>query len=546
MSDPGSGGPTARPVLACLRASGAGPYITIAVAFLASRALIPWLGVTFAYQERLHTLWQVMDVVLLRDHPLRTLWHMHAQPPLFNALIALVLQLPADDLGAAFALIYSVVTLAGLLGFYTVAVDLLGRRSIALAITLVLAISPATILYERTLMYEGLVTWILVIGFACLWQHLVHGRRWFGFAALSAFAAVVLIRAAFHPIWLLAIVALMLAARPSAWRATLAGATLPVLLVAGVVVKNEVLFARLGLSSWMGMSLFAQASSFLPPELRASLIRRGKLSPAAALPSFSPPAEYLPLYGPMPHYDDPVLDNVEKADGNPNYNHIVYALMAPLMTRDALVVLRACPLGCARAIVTGFYHFTRPTTDFKYLEANLRQIALWDRIYSVAVWGQPAALFGSAVEPLRPQHVLLQVGYLTVAQLAATAWIFVALAWRGLRHRFRRGDGRMFWLLGATLTIMYVTAVTNIFDTYETNRSRSMVEPLIFLVLICAFAGRGGHGSQERAAAGASRHPLSATASSISSTTTCMAITPGQPASRHSAAGAMPPSAPPT
>lgn len=190
MHGSGSGNLTEQSSLVRLRVSRVAPYITIVVVFLLSRLLFSGLGVAFSYEPLLHGLWQIMDVALLRDQPLQTLWYMHAQPPLFNALIALALQLSGDNPDAAFASIYSGLTLAGLFGFYSVAMDLLKRKWIALGVTLVVATSSATILYERALMYEGLVTWLLALGFACLWQHLVYGLTVVLLAVIGAWSTL--------------------------------------------------------------------------------------------------------------------------------------------------------------------------------------------------------------------------------------------------------------------------------------------------------------------------------------------------------------------
>lgn len=90
-------------------------------------------------------------------------------------------------------------TLAGLLAFHALARDLSGRPRLALGLTLLLAVSPATILYENKLYYEGVVAWWAVCGFALLGRHLRHGGLGTGIAAFATFVAVVLTRAAFHP-----------------------------------------------------------------------------------------------------------------------------------------------------------------------------------------------------------------------------------------------------------------------------------------------------------------------------------------------------------
>ena len=68
-------------------------WAAIVFMLLVRAILIARYGVTFEISD---TLWQLLDADVLRADPVRSLYFLHAQPPLFNALYAVSLQLPAS------------------------------------------------------------------------------------------------------------------------------------------------------------------------------------------------------------------------------------------------------------------------------------------------------------------------------------------------------------------------------------------------------------------------------------------------------------------
>ncbi len=68
-------------------------WAAIAFMVLVRAVLIARYGVTFEISDKL---WQLLDADVLRTDAVRSLYFLHAQPPLFNALYAASLQLPAS------------------------------------------------------------------------------------------------------------------------------------------------------------------------------------------------------------------------------------------------------------------------------------------------------------------------------------------------------------------------------------------------------------------------------------------------------------------
>ncbi len=50
---------------------------------------------SFLDGTRATDMWQLLDVRLLKDHLIQSVWYLNSQPPLFNLYAGLVLHLPA-------------------------------------------------------------------------------------------------------------------------------------------------------------------------------------------------------------------------------------------------------------------------------------------------------------------------------------------------------------------------------------------------------------------------------------------------------------------
>lgn len=457
--------------------------VTLLIAFGASRLAYAFCGVEFRMNALLTFWMQVLDVRQLRDNLAEAIWYLHGQPPLYNIVIGAVLRAPEQAQPAIFTVLYSAVALTGILCFHRAALEISGHRLLSWCVALLLIISPATILYERAPYYEGLVSWLLVVGFYLLWRFLTRDHIITGAAAFLVFASVVLIRSAFHPVWLVAMVAIVVAARPARWRRVLAASAVGLALVGAVMLKNQIVFGQIGLSSWMSNSLLQQAGDPIPLEQREALVRQGAISRYGALRSFSPPDELRRIHGNVPITGIAVLDDEFKSNGSPNYNNIIYSIIQNQILSDALYMMVHFPNYYLDQTVRAFVIYFRPSTDYKYVEDNLRLIARWDRIYSLVVDGQPAALFGSTQDKTRPKHSLFEVGYFTLVEVL-TVLVGTLVLGRDIIRRRRTDPARAGWLLAVGTTVLFISVIDNLFDTGETNRARFMVEPLIYLSVI--------------------------------------------------------------
>lgn len=463
----------------------------VVLLFVASRLLYKLAGVQFDASNLLHFM-QILDLRQLHDDLWRSLWYLHAQPPLFNLLIGGVMNSVGEAaFNAWMGAVYSLVGLAGAVCFFLLSLNLFQRRWLAWVLTAFLILPPTSILYENKLYYEGLVAPLLICGFHAFHQHLARRSLAMGLLAFSIFAAVVLLRTAFHPAWLLLLVAATALAGRDVFKRTAAAAVLPCLLVAALLVKNAVVFGAPGFSSWLGSNMARMTVETLPAELRADMIKSGRLSPLSGIDVFDKPERYIAVLGAAPPTGVPVLDQMSKAVGGyPNYNAEVFLRVNPVLAKDSRQALLAYPQGFLKRVGTAYYHFNRPPSEFKGLESNVAHIAQPDRFYNLLMQGQPAAAWGLSTDPARPASPLLQMGLFKLAgffaAIGACLW-FARRAVSGLRRPLAPG-----WCFGVALaaTVAYAMLVTNVLDVWENNRARYMIDPLMTLVVVAFLCWR--------------------------------------------------------
>jgi hypothetical protein len=454
--------------------------IIIVGVFCLARLACWALGVGFD-ADNLGTWWQIADVELLRSRLWPTIWALHSQPPLFNLLIGAALR-AGDGFLVVMAGVYGLVCLIGILCLHALARGVSGSRWVALALALWFCVSPDVLLFNEKLFYDGLVPWLLCAGFWGVWAGMKGGRMGaavFGFAML---AAVVLLRSMFHPLWLVATVGL--AVWLSGWRWRLLAAALPGLAaVALVLAKNLVVFGFLGLSSWAPLNLVGVTVEKLPSDERAALVASGALSPLSAFNAFGPIERLQAALPPLVPTGEPSLDNTEKANGQPNMNHAAMLAASRLRAGDAIAALRADPANYGAVLLMSLYTFHRPPNEFRDVRRNLAHIEDWARLANATIGLQPAAWYGSSLDPDRPADLLLQVSYgallITLLVLAAGC----RLAGPVLRSVWRRQalPAETVALVLMVWTGAFVFLVSSMLDVLENNRARYTIAPLLTL-----------------------------------------------------------------
>lgn len=456
--------------------------------FAISRVLYKAAGIQFDSSNLRHFM-QILDLHELQTHFWTSINHLHAQPPLFNMLVGGMLILVGEaGFDAGMGAVYMAVGLAGVVCFFLLTLRLFGSRRLSWLLTAVLILAPTSILYENKLYYEGLVAPLLICGFFCFHDFLASRKAGMGVLAFALFAVVVLLRTAFHPAWLLLLAGLPLLMGRAALGATLRVAAIPCLVVGALLLKNFLMFGAPGFSSWLGSNMARMTVETLPADLRADMLRRGQLSPLSSIDVFEKPERYIALLGETPPTGVVVLDQMKKQVGGfPNYNAEVFLRANPVLAKDSRQALLAYPQGFLKRVGTAFYHFNRPPSEFKGLEANVVHIAQPDRFYNLLVQGQPVALWGLSSDPARPASPLLQMGIVKLLAFGAAIVASGYFGWQALNVRRRRLATTECFLVCLAATVAYAMLITNVLDVWENNRARYMIDPLMTLLIVAFF-----------------------------------------------------------
>jgi hypothetical protein len=456
------------------------PLGTLLVGFIASRLIAAAYGFRFDTYP-LGNFWQYIDPPLLRDRLLESLWYLHSQPPLFNLLLGLVLKLPLSAAGI-FAAIYHAIGLALSLTMYALMRRLGAADWTAAGVTLLFIVSPPALYFEHFLFSEYPTGLLLSAAALALHRFLTTQRRRDGWLAFGLMAITIYTRSLFQLPWLLAIAAWL------AWRATPAGrravavaATPAVALTAALYLKNFLLFGALSTSSWFGMNLMSEVEFAWPQSERRAIVERGEVGPIFSVPAFSRVADYSGVMTLPPTTGIAVLDRETITSGAPNYNHAVYAMVAPLYARDALHVLASNPARYLHAVAAAASLFFRPASDYEYFKGFRRRLPTWDALYRVGVYGQLTAtgpgVPGSEGFPLAIS--VPSIGWFILLATPLLLWLGI----RRLRAAARSGDGAAAGTLAFIVgTIVYVVLVATMLNIGENQRYRFMIEPLLFVL----------------------------------------------------------------
>jgi len=420
--------------------------------------------------------WQNIPTDLLRDHPIQSLWFLHAQPPLWNALGAVMLalfdgaQLPALQalhilLGAATAALC-----------YVLAARITGSRGWGIAAGSLVALHPALLLYEAYALYTTLVAFLVVLAAWLLLEAAERSSPWRAVGFVAVLVALVLTRSLFHVVVLLVMVPLAVLAggrpnRKQAW--TLA---LLVLLPLGWYGKNLAQYGFFGGSSWYGMGLWRTALFRQDQEPLQAFFHEGLLDPVVELAPYSPPSEYRRL-GYTATSPIPLLNRDD-------FHNINVPAISAAYQRSAVALIRRTPARYLENVLVGYGNFSAPSTDFTHLSPNRNRIRVHAQVYRWLV-GRPLM---QAVEG--PTGFYFGSLYFFLIPLTLGIWVVLAVG--GVRSRaelFRRlrADAACAYI---TLMVAYTALAGCAMELGENVRFKFLVEPaflVLFLVVVRRF-----------------------------------------------------------
>ena len=493
--DPGSGprGLDARPRL---------PVVVLVVAYGATRVVAAVAGVRFDDSvirgTPLTDMWQLLDVRLLKDDLVSSVWHLNSQPPLFNLYAGVLVKLPTGVRRPVEVLSGLALGLVLVLSTYLLQVELRVPRWAALAVTLVFVVaSPAFLLYENWLNYAYPTAALGTFAAWCLIRFLRTVRARFGFGFFASYGAIVLLDSTYQAEWFLLALAIVLVVLRHQWRTVVAVAAVPVLLIAVWTVKDYAQVGTTSTSSWLGMNLARSVLFRAPAGQIAELQRQGRMNPVASVPPFAGPEVYSPRYVRAVPSPVAAVGALHKADGATNFNNPLYVAVSSEYLHDDLVWIRAHPHAYADDVLNGIGVWMVATDQNFANSIDWPATRGYARVYDRVVEWQPVQDPGAGIVVFnRSWHRTVWLSWQAIAVYVLAIGGVPILVWRR-----RRDDAAMATTLAVLwCTTVYAFVATSLIEIGENERFRSELGtvPTVLAVVVVTAVARAAWARRER------------------------------------------------
>jgi hypothetical protein len=465
----------------------------VAIAFLLSRGLYFALGVRFD-ESNLRGAFQFVDPELLRTDLVSSLWHLHTQPPLFNAWVGLVVQLGESAQTVVFHLTFLCLGLVLALALYTLARLLGASQWLSFSVAIAFTASPSVVLFENWLYVDYWVAAALVVAAVCLYKFAAAGQLRYGVAFFALLAGITLSRTFFSVAWFLVLVALVWLLQQGRRRQVILAASVPFAVCALFAAKNLAMWGTVGVTC-PGIQAAAVTTFRLDKADARELVARGDLSRYALVAPWDLPARMPEVFRREPRTGVAILDRPVKSSGIFNLDHNAFLKICEQYMDDAITVARRRPEVPARAARLGALTYVTPSSQYFDRAENYAEIRPLEHVFALAA-GQPRRTFrGTRADPVVGAS---RVAWLVVLGYLAALVLIVRTARNELRAR-RYASPTMALSVYALVVLAYVTALAVGLGHGEANRFRLFTDPLVLAFLASSAtrawrARRGGSG----------------------------------------------------
>ena len=305
-------------------------------------------------QDVLLNHWQFADISLLYDDPVGTLWYLHSQPPLLNAVTAALAAASVETTYDRFVTFNAVMSsISAIATFYLAKHVGLGRLPALLA-TLLFLFSPANLLNVAYPFYPSSSNAVITTSLAVM----TTPRATLSTVTTSSLlmAALMMLRASFTfaHYALFSLVGLLL--QPDRLRrAALLTIVLPLCVPVTWTAKNAIVFGQMTMSSW-------SSSNWAAVMVGEHRLREFFPSPSAIV------SDYPELSSCSIAHES--LSAFDKRSGHPNFNHCSYLVYPSIALRS--VKGQFSPLQYLARVGNNAVTYLSPPSLYYYLQNRPR------------------------------------------------------------------------------------------------------------------------------------------------------------------------------
>jgi hypothetical protein len=449
------------------------------VLFLISRLIIYALGIRFNTTP-LTWYFQYLDPVDLKLHLFQSIFYLHSQPPGFNLLLGIVLNVVPGYEAVVFHIIYMTMGLIVTLILFLILIKFNISSSVAFGTCLFFAVSPPVILYENWLFYTYPVIFLLILSAFFLYKFIETSRMSYVFFFFVSCALIVLTRTLFQAIWFLFIlIGLLFLNRRNAKKIVMA-ALVPFSFIAFFYIKNYIVFKEASLSSWFGMNLIKMTFT-IPQSTLQSTVEDDEVSEIALIKPFRDPEVYREYANFDTNTGIPVLDKEYKSTGAVNFNHVSYISISRMYYAAAIRLIKKFPVYYGLSIIKAFYTYLQPCSSFQE-SPNTEKLKVWTHIYEYYVIGNILEKIWTTIYTNRfNQQRKIHVNFLFILIPIIYAWGIV-LAIRG-NKLFGFTKNQALLIKYMMFNILYTMFIGNFIESGENMRFRFLIVPFIYILI---------------------------------------------------------------
>jgi hypothetical protein len=463
--------------------------VILVLAFVVTRGLAYIAGLRVLSGD-LPWYWQLLDLDILHHHLFRGLLYLHAQPPLYNAIVGVAEKLSPTHYGGIILALQLCLGLSAPIAIYLALTQLSVASLFSLVVSLILLLNPAAILFEFDPSYTVPVyalNCLLTLALVCY----VKGRSTTALLSLIGCAvALTFVRSSYQPVWVVAILGTLFWTLPPNRRQIATAGIVGVLLTLVWPAKNYVLFHHFVSSTWAPFSL---SKHWKYPDDRRRIepwVQQGLVPTFSPRPSESGKTErefpaWLQQQWPAPARGVPELDSVTKGNtGWTNWNSLALLRMHDAEAKDVSFLLRHDPksyvLNVARAMVIYF----EPSTYYYMGEAG-DTLVQYERLASIDrgvsrvccnIFGLPPEIY----ELLPPQK--FRIRNLCMGAVALYGIVLASLVSLGSRSLWSGALDRRLVISVMMVTVIYAFLVGNLVEVGENMRFRFEIHALVVTI----------------------------------------------------------------
>ncbi len=451
--------------------------LLLLIAVLLSRVVFYGLGIRFDAEE-ITTLWQIIDVELLKRDLLGSLFYLHFQPPLFNAFLGIVLKLSPENPQTLLGIIYLLFGLAMSFFMYKT-MRVLGAAPLLSGLaTFGFMISPPTILYENWIFY----TYPVALLFLLLNYYFYKYANKFCIKTLIILITVAtllaLTRSVFHLFWLVICIGFIFATTSQRHLLhAVITVSLFLIIVVGWYAKNAWLYGQFTAFSATGMSLAKMVQPVASQDLVDKLIQQGRVSQVYLVPRYSPIEKYPTEFQLKSPYEHPLLKNTRKSTGGLNFNHYAYVNISKQYQSDVLEIIKNDNKIILKIIIRSLGMFFLPASDYPpFLEPNYSRISTYDRWWSY-VFQLRFAYYTR--EQLKNESIstLKKITNISLIVLLLYLLVPTLLAIKSIKSTIKNIKITFLFYF---INVIIISTICILFETGENNRFRFEMDPTVW------------------------------------------------------------------